>query len=77
LFFLLPVQGEKTDILRSKCNRTVVKKANEQTNNRLYVFFKKQTQPIVTMAAAFNIEKPEQPQLAKHDSSILGKILLE
>jgi hypothetical protein len=29
------------------------------------------------MAAAFNIEKPEQPQLAKHDSSILGKILLK
>jgi len=26
------------------------------------------------MAAALQIEKPEQPELAKHDSSILGKI---
>lgn len=27
-------------------------------------------------AAPLNIEKPEQPQLAKHDSTILGRILL-
>jgi len=27
------------------------------------------------MAAALNIEKPEQPELAKHDASILGKNL--
>ena len=26
------------------------------------------------MAAALQIEKPEQPQLAKHDSTILGRI---
>ena len=26
------------------------------------------------MAAALQIEKPEQPELAKHDSTILGKI---
>jgi hypothetical protein len=26
------------------------------------------------MATALNIEKPEQPELAKHDASILGKI---
>jgi hypothetical protein len=29
------------------------------------------------MAAALHVEKPDQPQLAKHDSSILGKILLK
>ncbi len=29
------------------------------------------------MATALNIEKPEQPQLAKHDSTILGINFIE
>jgi len=29
------------------------------------------------MAAALQIEKPEQPELAKHDATILGKNLLK
>jgi hypothetical protein len=28
------------------------------------------------MAAALHVDKPDQPELAKHDSSVLGKIIL-